>query len=89
MKSQQESLQSGYNQKLSRLMRDYEAVLLTKNQEIVELTHQLTQASAANDQMRRDLQRVSRLVGEADKRVAEVEGAKYQVERERERAKED
>ena len=54
-------------------MRDYESVLLTKNQEIVELTHQLTAQSTLNDQMKRDLQRVSRLVVEADTRIAQME----------------
>jgi len=57
------------------MMRDYEAVLLAKNQEIVELQHALGQSTATQEQLRRDLARVSRLVNDADnekERIAEM-----------------
>ena len=51
---------------VQRLIRDYEAVLLVKNEEVRERAREVEEAKREGDRWKRQAERVGRLVSEAD-----------------------
>ena len=51
---------------MQRLIRDYEAVLLVKNEEVREKAREVEEAKREGERWKRQAERVGRLVSEAD-----------------------